>query len=36
VPLAGDECRVSVATRVDDDSRVALAFRQAADLVTLA
>ena len=36
VPLAGDECHVSVATRVDDDSRIALAFRQAADLVTLA
>ncbi|GAA4932805.1 DNA-binding transcriptional LysR family regulator [Actinomycetospora succinea] len=33
VPLAGEDAQVSVATRVDDDSRTATAFRQAADLL---
>lgn len=33
VPLAGAEAQVSVATRADDDSRTALAFRQAAELL---
>ncbi|GAA4884702.1 LysR family transcriptional regulator [Actinomycetospora straminea] len=34
VPLAGAEAQVSVATRADDDSRTAVAFRQAAELLT--
>ncbi len=33
VPLAGEACEVSVATRVDDRSRAAVAFRQAAELL---
>jgi DNA-binding transcriptional LysR family regulator len=33
VPLAGEEARVSVATRAGDRCRTALAFRQAADLL---
>jgi len=33
VPLAGEACDVSVATRADDRSRAAVAFRQAAELV---
>ncbi|MDD7968558.1 LysR family transcriptional regulator [Actinomycetospora lemnae] len=35
VPLAGEDAQVSVATRPDDDSRTALAFRQAADLLAV-
>ncbi|CAA9258289.1 MAG: Transcriptional regulator, LysR family [uncultured Actinomycetospora sp.] len=35
VPIAGPVCQVSVATRADDASRTALAFRQAAELIAV-